>query len=451
VTLIKNHIIDDGRLSSPQSQETVEAFASLFRGRADVYGHLYDESDPEDPKYITEKEAVTLAHYHKHLLGKRWLGIHPLIGDRCSFAATDLDEHDFQKALAIRNTLQEFDLKAYMAETKHKGYRILIFFDEFQLATDVRLVLKAANEKLGLSCEIFPKQNSLPLGSLKEGEIGNFVNLPYFKDRCPFLTGNNKPVLLQYALDHIKYNTEEHLRRALEEIEKAAKTPSAGKQPKHTPCIAKILWGVDKEQRDTAALAIARYYLAWYNPEKVLGLLKMWDGKNKPPLNDEGLLKSKVSVAEYSQATDHGFTCATITNDPRLSMFCVGEQCAWLKELKRGGNLPPTKTSQKLGHAPEEIAQMLQQSLVVGERRPTLVKLAGYLRYRGVPQEVAVALLLPWAEKCFTQPLPPEQVERHIHGVYRRYGLGESKLDKVFNSQALATILPKHKGKRRRN
>jgi len=313
-----NHFSNgNGKRDQPKSQafrEVVEAFQSLFRGRADVYGHLYDETDPEDAKYITEKEAVTLTLYRNHLLGKRWLGIHPLVGDRCSFAATDLDEKDFQKALAIRNTLQEFGLKAYVAETKHKGYRILLFFIEPQLAGNVRLILEAANKKLQLSCEIFPKQDSLPLGSLKEGEIGNFINLPYFKDRCPFLTGDNQPVPLQYALAHIQFNTEEHLRRALENIP-----------------------------------------------------------------HENGELSS----------------------------------------------------GQMLGHSSDEIVEMLSHALAIGERRPTLVKLAGYLRYRGIPEEVAVALLLPWSGEYFSEPLPPEQIERHIHGVYRRYGVREGKPKKI--------------------
>ena len=60
MTPINNHTIDDGRLSSPQSQELVEAFAPIFRGRADVYGHLYDETDPKDAQYITEVDAGAL-------------------------------------------------------------------------------------------------------------------------------------------------------------------------------------------------------------------------------------------------------------------------------------------------------------------------------------------------------------------------------------------------------
>lgn len=93
--------------------------------------------------------------------------------------------------------------------------------------------------------------------------------------------------------------------------------------------------------------------------------------------------------------------------------------------------VPEAETNQKLGHALEEIVGMLQQPLGVGERRPTLIKLAGYLRYRGIPEEVAVVLLLPWAEKVFNEPLPPEEAERHIRGIYQRYGARERKVAKT--------------------
>lgn len=56
--------------SSSQGQETIEAFAALFRGRTDVYGYLYDETDPDKPRYSTEKGMVTLDHYRLHLAGR---------------------------------------------------------------------------------------------------------------------------------------------------------------------------------------------------------------------------------------------------------------------------------------------------------------------------------------------------------------------------------------------
>jgi len=74
------------------------------------------------------------------------------------------------------------------------------------------------------------------------------------------------------------------------------------------------------------------------------------------------------------------------------------------------------------GHTSKEVLEMLCRPLGVGERRPTLVSLAGYLRYRGIPEEVALALLLPWAERAMSVPLPRGEVERHIRGIYHRYG-----------------------------
>jgi hypothetical protein len=58
-----------------------------------------------------------------------------------------------------------------------------------------------------------------------------------------------------------------------------------------------------------------------------------------------------------------------------------------------------------------------------GMRRPTLVSLTGYLRVHRVDEDVAVELLLPWAREHFKPPLPDTEVETHIRGIYRRYGI----------------------------
>ena len=56
-------------------------------------------------------------------------------------------------------------------------------------------------------------------------------------------------------------------------------------------------------------------------------------------------------------------------------------------------------------------------------RRPTLVSLTGYLRCRGVAENLAVMLLVPWAREHFKPPLPDTEVERHIRGIYHRYDI----------------------------
>ncbi len=82
-------------------------------------------------------------------------------------------------------------------------------------------------------------------------------------------------------------------------------------------------------------------------------------------------------------------------------------------------------------HAKEEIVAMLTKPAAVGQRRPTLIALAGYLRFRGITEDVAIALLLPWAEKRFVEPLPPQEIERHIRGIYRRYGTRTLGIDEA--------------------
>ncbi len=84
---------------------------------------------------------------------------------------------------------------------------------------------------------------------------------------------------------------------------------------------------------------------------------------------------------------------------------------AWLETVETfpTGSLPlvldalprEPEASQRQGHPTSEVVDMLSATLAPGSRRPTLVSLAGYLRYRGVAEEVAVALLLPWAQQHF--------------------------------------------------
>ena len=69
-----------------------------------------------------------------------------------------------------------------------------------------------------------------------------------------------------------------------------------------------------------------------------------------------------------------------------------------------------------------DLQEILGRPLHPGERRPALIKLVGYLKYRRVPEEIATELLLPWTEMIFQPTLPQEEIIKHIHGIYQRYG-----------------------------
>lgn len=306
------------------SQDAIEAFQSLFRGRIDAWGSVEGKAN---------KEAVTPEHYQRHLRGEVSLGVYPLLDDgTCHFFAIDLDEKDFNKAKAIRQELFNSFIPAYIAESKSKGYHIYAFASEKFIAKDIRRVLHQILNKLNIKAEVFPKQDSLD----KMVSLGNYINLPCFGNTRPFLTGDMRGVPLEIATTKIKFTPEESIFRFLKILpEEKPLTPKKvrGRQKKHPPCIESLLRGVDQGQRDEAAFALARHYLdQYYLPEEVLSLLKVWDLKNTPPLNDDRMLETKVRSAEKG----YQFGCSSVEDNPMLSHYCVGEEkCGWLKEVTR--------------------------------------------------------------------------------------------------------------------
>jgi hypothetical protein len=105
----------------------------------------------------------------------------------------------------------------------------------------------------------------------------------------------------------------------------------------------------------------------------------------------------------------------------------------WLEEVKpfpvdalpAVADALPAKPEVAVGRGPCQAETLAKLSGIQepGMRRPTLVSLTGYLRCRGVDEDVAVMLLLAWARERFKPPLPDTETEKHIRGIYRRYGI----------------------------
>jgi len=104
------------------------------------------------------------------------------------------------------------------------------------------------------------------------------------------------------------------------------------RRKKHPPCLEIISNGVEEQQREAAALALARHYLIQaYEPGEVFWLLQEWGKKNKPPSYDETFLENTVRSAEKYR----GLICHLIKENPTVSTFCVGEEkCDWPKPKK---------------------------------------------------------------------------------------------------------------------
>jgi len=305
--------------------DTLEVFAGLFQGRTDVWGSVRGRCN---------KEPVTIENYRQHLAGKTSLGVYPLLDDgSCRFAAIDLDEKNFDKALAIRQELYNLFIPAYIAQSKGKGFHIYVFALEPFKASQIRQVLQGVLTRLNITAEIFPKQDATD----EVTPYGNYINLPCFGHTRPFLTKSLNEVAVSDLGTKIKYVPAAAVDKAVALVPKAeaplkAQAPRKthkGRSKKAPPCIERILAGVNTPGRDVAAFALARHYLdQLYLPEEVLALLTIWDRSNTPPLKNEKLLEEKVRSA----AKGYAFGCKSILDSPLLADFCPGQdKCDWLK------------------------------------------------------------------------------------------------------------------------
>ena len=156
---------------------SLEKFKELFQGRTDAYG-VYD---PEiyTTGYNTIHAPLTLDHYRKHLAGELSLGVIPITKDnKCSVGIIDDDYQHKNKTYDYNKLLQKIsllELPVSVFKSKTGGAHIVVYFDGYYPAVDVRHILKKLAYQL---CEgkfdLFPRQDEVPADS-----YGSFINLPY--------------------------------------------------------------------------------------------------------------------------------------------------------------------------------------------------------------------------------------------------------------------------------
>ncbi len=305
-------------------EHLVKAFADLYKGRKDVWGSVEGKSN---------KQVVSETNYRNHLDAKVSLGVYMLLDDgNCHFAAVDLDEKVFDKALAIKKELKSIGIPTYISASRSKGYHVSMYAETKFVAKDIRRILASVLANLNIKAEIFPKQDKLD----KAIPFGNYINLPCFGYERPYMTDDGLEIPPVKAISLIKRVPESIIKTAIKALppEPTAQPPATlkakkGPKPKHPPCIIEILRGVVQGSRDEAAFALARHYLDMqYTEDEVLSALQIWDKKNSPPFNNDKDLEVKLRSAQKGYA----FGCNSIKKSI-LSPTCVGEdRCVWLQE-----------------------------------------------------------------------------------------------------------------------
>ena len=163
----------------------IDRFQKLFKGLTRAYGS-WKVIDLKKGQAKTIKEDVDRQKYQEHIDGTIGLGIIPIDeNSKCHFGAIDIDDHKGKinskidhKALAIK--VGTLGLPLAICRSKSGGAHCFHFAKDPITAEEMKSKLHKWAQALNFkNVEIFPKQGVLP-----DGQIGNWINLPYFgKDR----------------------------------------------------------------------------------------------------------------------------------------------------------------------------------------------------------------------------------------------------------------------------
>ena len=188
--------------SSVSTQEKINLFRTLFRGREDIYaafwlnertgkkGYSPACEDPWSSRKGNPKKYLPLADevIRSHLTGEKIIGVYPLLkDDTCWFLACDFDKEGWAlDALAFLNVCKQYGVPAYLERSRSgNGGHVWIFFSVPVPATSARqLGIRLLKEIMLLRAEVdlasydrfFPSQDFLPRAG-----FGNLIALPLQK------------------------------------------------------------------------------------------------------------------------------------------------------------------------------------------------------------------------------------------------------------------------------
>ena len=182
---------------------TLSQYSLYFRGNQTTHGRFIppngrtEEGKKVEGDSFTIKEPVTTEKYRDHLMGKTGLGVVPIDNNNnVRFCVIDVDDYKIDVAVYLR-VIEEFKLPFCVFKSKSGGIHMYTFFSEDVKASDAIDMMRVWLSIFGLPAktEIFPKQRVL-----KNGEGGNWINLPYFGKTRQMLDSTGKGISLQEAL-----------------------------------------------------------------------------------------------------------------------------------------------------------------------------------------------------------------------------------------------------------
>lgn len=149
----------------------LEQYITLFRGRADVYGH-------DAGRCV--KDKLTPERFMAHLDGTEPIGVYPIVpmnnDHYVVWGCSDFDTTDaLDNAVALHDALQEAGIQSWIERSRSKGFHVWVFASEPVTTKVMRNALLVAHQVADVpATEVNPKQYDL-----RHGQYGNYVRIPY--------------------------------------------------------------------------------------------------------------------------------------------------------------------------------------------------------------------------------------------------------------------------------
>lgn len=265
-----------------------------------------------DSRSWTEYRQATEKEWKSHLSGELGIGLPPLHKDKgVKWGCIDIDKYEGSDTQAhILDMIKVFKLPLVPVQTKSGGLHLFLFLSDWSPASKLIETLTTMAALVGQAgSEIFPKQVEIK----GEGDVGNWVNMPYFGDSRKALTLEGKELPAEEFLD-LAERSKVDLEQGVSLI-----NPSVEVIPDGPPCLNLIYAGDKHEGHRNTVLSNTAVYLKKKYPQTWQTELEKFNRKFSEPLPSREVEAVKKSYA----AKNYKYQCG---KEP-LCMYCDSLTC----------------------------------------------------------------------------------------------------------------------------
>ena len=305
------------------TEELLHAFEGFSGAHGQTEVSNQRMNGKQKAKSFIVRQPLTLELMQGHIDGRKGVGAIPINeNNQCKFGALDIDEYPLDHKQLV-DKLDKLKVPCIVCRSKSGGAHIFFFFDKWMEAADFRDKAAEIAAALGHGrCEIFPKQEQV---LVERGDVGNFINLPYFDAEKTLRFGIWK--------EKSKY-VEATLEQFIDRVHKTKCDPkkfmeiSVGGKPNlfpgYVPCLRALLgMGIHEGGRKKTAFQLG-VFLKRSEPNDWKAQLEQLNVKHfSPPLPATEI----VSIQNSLEKKEYQYTC----KEEPMSSHCNQSVCRGLK------------------------------------------------------------------------------------------------------------------------